>query len=195
MPTIVVADDDHDITEMLRRTLTYQGYQVVTYASGGLWRVNGVMEASRGVGTNRRYCDRDRGRPGDSRTAVAPHLSSCWLCGPDRWEHDGPIDVVADVSRPGAPATLSCSDCGAIPARRAGDSRRGRDGTRTTHVPEGPFRRVTWRCRADVTAPHNAQEIGPFIDQDEWTLSTFYSEVAAWSRPPRGLLIYDHASS
>ncbi len=34
MPTILVADDDRGITEMLRRTLMYEGYQVVTAATG-----------------------------------------------------------------------------------------------------------------------------------------------------------------
>jgi two-component system response regulator MprA len=34
MPTILVADDDQKITEMLRRTLAYEGYTVVTAADG-----------------------------------------------------------------------------------------------------------------------------------------------------------------
>lgn len=34
MPTILVADDDRKITEMLRRTLIYEGYSVVTAADG-----------------------------------------------------------------------------------------------------------------------------------------------------------------
>jgi two-component system response regulator MprA len=34
MPTILVADDDQKITEMLRRTLTYEGYSVLTAADG-----------------------------------------------------------------------------------------------------------------------------------------------------------------
>ncbi len=34
MPTILIADDDHKITDMLRRTLTYEGYSVVTAADG-----------------------------------------------------------------------------------------------------------------------------------------------------------------
>ncbi|HKC75911.1 MAG TPA: response regulator, partial [Chloroflexota bacterium] len=34
MPTILIADDDHKITEMLRRTLTYEGYGVLTAADG-----------------------------------------------------------------------------------------------------------------------------------------------------------------
>ncbi|MDB5075329.1 MAG: DNA-binding response regulator [Chloroflexi bacterium] len=34
MPTILVADDDLKITEMLRRTLTYEGYTVLTAADG-----------------------------------------------------------------------------------------------------------------------------------------------------------------
>ncbi|MGH2346367.1 MAG: response regulator, partial [Chloroflexota bacterium] len=34
MPTILVADDDLKITEMLRRTLTYEGYIVLTAVDG-----------------------------------------------------------------------------------------------------------------------------------------------------------------
>ncbi len=34
MPTILVVDDDRGITDMLRRTLTYEGYQVLTAADG-----------------------------------------------------------------------------------------------------------------------------------------------------------------
>ncbi len=34
MPTILIADDDRKITDMLRRTLTYEGYHVVTAADG-----------------------------------------------------------------------------------------------------------------------------------------------------------------
>jgi two-component system response regulator MprA len=34
MPTILVADDDRNITDTLRLTLTYEGYDVVTAASG-----------------------------------------------------------------------------------------------------------------------------------------------------------------
>lgn len=34
MPTILIADDDRRITEMLRRTLAYEGYVVVTAADG-----------------------------------------------------------------------------------------------------------------------------------------------------------------
>src|SRR5919198_1641791 len=34
MPTILIADDDHKITEMLRRTLSYEGYGVLTAANG-----------------------------------------------------------------------------------------------------------------------------------------------------------------
>jgi two-component system response regulator MprA len=34
MPTILVADDDHKITDMLRRTLLYEGYTVVTASDG-----------------------------------------------------------------------------------------------------------------------------------------------------------------
>ncbi len=34
MTTILIADDDRGITEMLRRTLMYEGYQVVTAATG-----------------------------------------------------------------------------------------------------------------------------------------------------------------
>jgi two-component system, OmpR family, response regulator MprA len=34
MPTILIADDDHKITDMLRRTLTYEGYGVLTAADG-----------------------------------------------------------------------------------------------------------------------------------------------------------------
>ena len=34
MPTILIADDDHKITEMLRRTLSYEGYSVLTAADG-----------------------------------------------------------------------------------------------------------------------------------------------------------------
>ena len=34
MPTILIADDDHKITDMLRRTLTYEGYNVVTASDG-----------------------------------------------------------------------------------------------------------------------------------------------------------------
>jgi len=34
MPTILIADDDLKITEMLRRTLTYEGYTVLTAANG-----------------------------------------------------------------------------------------------------------------------------------------------------------------
>jgi two-component system, OmpR family, response regulator MprA len=34
MPTILVADDDLKITEMLRRTLTYEGYTVLTAVDG-----------------------------------------------------------------------------------------------------------------------------------------------------------------
>ena len=34
MPTILVADDDRTITDMLRRTLTYEGYNVLTAADG-----------------------------------------------------------------------------------------------------------------------------------------------------------------
>jgi two-component system response regulator MprA len=34
MPTILIADDDQKITEMLRRTLTYEGYSVLTAANG-----------------------------------------------------------------------------------------------------------------------------------------------------------------
>jgi len=34
MPTVLVADDDRKITDMLRRTLAYEGYQVVTAADG-----------------------------------------------------------------------------------------------------------------------------------------------------------------
>ena len=34
MTTILVADDDRKITDMLRRTLAYEGYQVVTAADG-----------------------------------------------------------------------------------------------------------------------------------------------------------------
>ncbi len=34
MPTILIADDDRKITDMLRRTLAYEGYQVVTAADG-----------------------------------------------------------------------------------------------------------------------------------------------------------------
>ena len=30
MPTILIADDDHKITDMLRRTLAYEGYAVLT---------------------------------------------------------------------------------------------------------------------------------------------------------------------
>src|ERR671922_2619028 len=34
MPTILVADDDRTLTDMLRRTLTYEGYEVLTAANG-----------------------------------------------------------------------------------------------------------------------------------------------------------------
>ena len=34
MPTILIADDDHKITDMLRRTFTYEGYSVLTAANG-----------------------------------------------------------------------------------------------------------------------------------------------------------------
>src|ERR671930_1737355 len=34
MPTILVADDDRTLTDMLRRTLTYEGYDVLTAADG-----------------------------------------------------------------------------------------------------------------------------------------------------------------
>ena len=34
MPTILIADDDPKITEMLRRTLSYEGYNVLTAADG-----------------------------------------------------------------------------------------------------------------------------------------------------------------
>ena len=34
MPTVLIADDDRKITDMLRRTLAYEGYQVLTAASG-----------------------------------------------------------------------------------------------------------------------------------------------------------------
>lgn len=34
MPTILIADDDRKITDMLQRTLAYEGYQVVTAADG-----------------------------------------------------------------------------------------------------------------------------------------------------------------
>jgi two-component system response regulator MprA len=34
MPTILIADDDDKITDMLRRTLTYEGYGVLTAADG-----------------------------------------------------------------------------------------------------------------------------------------------------------------
>ena len=34
MPTILIADDDHKITDMLRRTLSYEGYSVLTAADG-----------------------------------------------------------------------------------------------------------------------------------------------------------------
>ena len=34
MPTVLIADDDHKITEMLRRTLIYEGYGVLTAADG-----------------------------------------------------------------------------------------------------------------------------------------------------------------
>src|ERR671932_2675136 len=34
MATILIADDDHKITEMLRRTLIYEGYGVLTAADG-----------------------------------------------------------------------------------------------------------------------------------------------------------------
>jgi two-component system, OmpR family, response regulator MprA len=34
MPTILVADDDRTLTDMLRRTLTYEGYDVLTAANG-----------------------------------------------------------------------------------------------------------------------------------------------------------------
>ena len=34
MPTILIADDDRKIIDMLRRTLTYEGYHVVTAGSG-----------------------------------------------------------------------------------------------------------------------------------------------------------------
>lgn len=34
MPTILIADDDHKITEMLRRTLSYEGYSVLIAADG-----------------------------------------------------------------------------------------------------------------------------------------------------------------
>jgi two-component system response regulator MprA len=34
MPTILIADDDHKITDMLRRTLIYEGYGVLTAADG-----------------------------------------------------------------------------------------------------------------------------------------------------------------
>ena len=34
MPTILIADDDHKIVEMLRRTLLYEGYTVLTAADG-----------------------------------------------------------------------------------------------------------------------------------------------------------------
>lgn len=34
MPTILIADDDHKITDMLRRTLTYEGYTVLTANDG-----------------------------------------------------------------------------------------------------------------------------------------------------------------
>ena len=34
MPTVLIADDDHKITDMLRRTLIYEGYSVLTAADG-----------------------------------------------------------------------------------------------------------------------------------------------------------------
>jgi two-component system response regulator MprA len=34
MPTVLIADDDHKITDMLRRTLIYEGYGVLTAADG-----------------------------------------------------------------------------------------------------------------------------------------------------------------
>jgi two-component system response regulator MprA len=34
MPTVLIADDDHKITDMLRRTLIYEGYGVLTAANG-----------------------------------------------------------------------------------------------------------------------------------------------------------------
>src|ERR687888_1659440 len=34
MPTVLIADDDYKITDMLRRTLAYEGYGVLTAADG-----------------------------------------------------------------------------------------------------------------------------------------------------------------
>src|ERR687888_1381944 len=34
MPTVLIADDDYKITDMLRRTLSYEGYGVLTAADG-----------------------------------------------------------------------------------------------------------------------------------------------------------------
>src|SRR5437588_11066596 len=34
MPTILIADDDHTLTAMLRQTLAYEGYGVLTAADG-----------------------------------------------------------------------------------------------------------------------------------------------------------------
>src|SRR5215831_11463157 len=34
MPTVLIVDDDRKITDMLRRTLAYEGYDVVTAANG-----------------------------------------------------------------------------------------------------------------------------------------------------------------
>src|ERR671934_1321794 len=34
MPTVLIADDDHKITDMLQRTLIYEGYGVLTAADG-----------------------------------------------------------------------------------------------------------------------------------------------------------------
>ena len=35
MPTILVADDDPKLLKMVRRTLIYEGFQIVTATNGG----------------------------------------------------------------------------------------------------------------------------------------------------------------
>src|SRR5436305_2480989 len=95
MPTILVADDDRTLTAMLRRTLAYEGYDVLTAADGrealaqaqahhpDLVVLDWLMPGLDGLTVARRLRAGD-GPPILMLTAAMPSkaVSRAWIAGP-----------------------------------------------------------------------------------------------------------------
>ncbi len=69
MTTILIVDDDRKITDMLRRTLIYEGYRVVTAADGeeALIKAQSERPGSR----HPRLADAQAQRPGNGQSCCA----------------------------------------------------------------------------------------------------------------------------